>query len=116
MTCAVGFGVDFEIEIYRVGSTRNHSLLPTQPQDEHIVGIEINLFLCGYRYGEVIILSLVKVYLLPLDTEIPLCRKLDIGERIVGVLNRQAVFLGIGISQRIGVCLVSIFAAKLGMV
>ena len=114
MTCAVGFGVDFEIEIYRVGSTRNHSLFAYAAPDEHIVGIEINLLLCGYRYGRGNHFVARKgVFVTASGYGNTACRKLDIGERIVGVLNRQAVFLGIGIVfQRIGVCLALVSCRK----
>ena len=61
-TRSVGFGIKLEIEIYRVGSARNHCLLAYAAPDKHFVAIQINGFLCGYRIGEVIILSLVKVY------------------------------------------------------
>jgi len=48
-TCSVGFGIKFEIEIYRVGSSRNHCLLAYAAPDKHLVAIQINGFLCGYR-------------------------------------------------------------------
>ena len=48
-TRSVGFSIKLEIEIYRVGSSRNHCLLAYAAPDKHLVAIQIDGFLCGYR-------------------------------------------------------------------
>ena len=48
-TRSVGFGINLKIEIYRVGSARNHCLLAYAAPDKHFIAIQINGFLRRYR-------------------------------------------------------------------
>ena len=106
MTCAVGFGVDFQIEIHGVRSSRSHCLLAYAAPDEHIIAARVDILLCRHRHGRGNHPVARKGVLVAVSGYgDAVCGKPHIGHGIVGVREGKAVFLGVGVVfEGIGAC------------